>query len=118
MAADFIHRLDTDQGTLIFNFTRIYTTTGTIYFTSVMGKVTQHFFHMELRKGQWKIVKAPQPPEWVMIHEEKLGEAIEDAIKKVVSPNTYIVAGIRDISIIFISSIVLIPDCGSVFTIW
>jgi hypothetical protein len=76
--ADLVKRIGTKEGLLVFTFTRIYTVKGIIYFASASGRRSQHFFHMEKRDGTWKIVKAPQPPGWIMEHEEGLGNFLEE----------------------------------------
>jgi 3-polyprenyl-4-hydroxybenzoate decarboxylase len=76
--ADLVKRIGTEEGALIFTFTRIYTVKGPIYFAAVTGQRSQHFFHMEKRDGTWKIVKAPQPPYWIIEHEEELGKFLEE----------------------------------------
>lgn len=78
MASDFVKRLDTDQGELIFIFTSIHIVNGTIYFITAMGRASEHFFRMENRNGSWKIVQAPQPPGWIMEQEEWLAKIIEE----------------------------------------
>ena len=75
--ADFTKKIDTASGRLIFNFTRIYSVNGPVYFISVLGRATQKFFHMEKRKGEWKIIEKPEPPSWVIEYEKQLAEEID-----------------------------------------
>jgi hypothetical protein len=80
--ADRIKKIDTEDGMMVFTFTKIYTVGGVIFFVSVFGRKSQSVFHMEKRDHAWKIVKAPHPPDWVMKHEEELGKFIEEEIAK------------------------------------
>jgi hypothetical protein len=79
--ADFTLRINATEGRLLFTFTRIYTVNGTIYFTTVFGSPGRHFLHMENRDGTWKIVQSPQPPGWVLVHEEELGKFLDESLK-------------------------------------
>ena len=78
--ADRIKKIDTGKGMMVFSFTKIYTVRGIIYLVSVFGRRSQSVFHMEKRDDRWRIVKAPQPPDWVRKHEEELGNFIEEQI--------------------------------------
>jgi hypothetical protein len=77
--ADFTKRIRTNEGLVVFSFTRIFTVRGVIYFVLVTGNGSRERFHMEERMGQWKLVQIPRPPEWLFQYEGELGKAIQDS---------------------------------------
>ena len=79
--ADFIKKIETKSGLVVFSFTRIFTVKGVIYFTGVSGNGFRERFHMEEIEGAWKLVQIPRPPEWLFQYEEALSKAILDQQK-------------------------------------
>jgi hypothetical protein len=79
---DLVKIIGTEEGKLVFTFTKIYTVRGIMFFVSVFGRRSQSFFHIEKRDSAWKIVKATLPPDWVIKHEDELGRFIEEQIVK------------------------------------
>jgi hypothetical protein len=60
-----------------FFFNKIYTVAGVRYHVSVQDKDRQsYFFIMENRNGAWKIINAPQVPQWILDAEKQLEQCI------------------------------------------
>lgn len=76
--AGFKKSLETIQGIIILNFTRIYTVSGTIYFTMAVGKNVRFSFQMERRNGEWKAMNSPPPPGWFLLHEDEVGKMLDE----------------------------------------
>jgi hypothetical protein len=78
----FTKRIPVEKGfSPEFFFTRIYTVNSVHYHISVMDKSGHsHFFTMEQKNEQWKIINAPKIPDWIVRIEEQLEEAITESI--------------------------------------
>lgn len=60
-----------------FFFNRIYTVKSVYYHVSVIDKERRsYFFSMEEKNGEWKIIDAPQVPDWIMSAEKVLESTI------------------------------------------
>lgn len=60
-----------------FFFNRIYTAGGIHFHVAVIDKAGNFcHFTMAEKEGKWKIVNAPQPPEWIMKIEAALDKII------------------------------------------
>jgi hypothetical protein len=75
----FKKRLQTDFGSTLFHFNRLFTPKGIKYHVAVLDEEQRHiFFNMEVDKGHWHIVNAPKIPDWLLQLENELSQAIID----------------------------------------
>jgi hypothetical protein len=73
---DFEVTINSVESNLVFKFTPIHTVQGIVFFASVSGE-QQQFFYMKKHGEVWQIIKAPKPPDWILLHEKDLARAIE-----------------------------------------
>ena len=60
-----------------FFFTKIYTIKGVRFHVSVIDMDNLNYnFNIELRSLEWKIINAPELPDWIINIEEQLQEII------------------------------------------
>jgi hypothetical protein len=75
----FKKRLQTDFGSPLFHFNRLFTPRGVKYHVAVLDEEQHHvFFNMEVDKGHWRIIEAPKVPDWIKQLESELSQAIID----------------------------------------
>ena len=79
MTQHFHSSIATEKGVFNFYFNKVETTDGNRYHVSVidrLGKAIIFLIH-EINK-EWLIIPAPEPPDWIMSLQEKLGEVIRE----------------------------------------
>ena len=77
IAGNFIQDIQTEQGTIQFNFLRKNTPWTDKYFILAMdGNLKPHWFSMIGQESRWVIVEGVKVPKWIRSVEDQLSEAI------------------------------------------
>lgn len=78
----FTKHIQTERGMIPFYFNRIYTVNGTKYHVTVRDGKSTHYFMMGDGNGQWHFSDITFLPDWVMVLERKLEEAIIEHLRE------------------------------------
>ena len=79
MTPKFFKNIEVDGEVLKFNFVRMFTVRGVVFFVGVVDKfLVTHKFRMEATEGRWFINEPLKVPEWIRAVEEQLSFAIID----------------------------------------
>lgn len=80
---NFTKRIVIEGFSLRFFFHKMYTVKGVGFHVSVVDKNNRsHFFNMEQTAGGWRIINAPQVPDWLITAEKQLGDSIEEELAR------------------------------------
>jgi len=74
---NFITSLSADGKSVEFHFDEVKTPGSIKFYVTAFDSSSQcTIFSMENKEGQWKIIEAPKPPQWIYLFEESLSEII------------------------------------------
>jgi|GEM_PF-1811733 len=74
--SDFSKKIASQNGVLLFDFTRIYTVSGPVYFVSVSNRLVRESFQMKEESGEWSITRTAGVQDWLLQLEPELNKTI------------------------------------------